>query len=400
MESLWLTLGIIILVVTLADVFLSALNFDESGFLTGPATEMQWRLLRRGTRRLPRSWRPTALRQVTGLQVVVTIMIWVFGTILGYGLIYYSQMSPSSFSVASGGDRELTLFNGLYFSAAQLATVGGSVLTAETDTLRFLSILESLTGVVLISLILTFLLGVYDVIGSLSTLCRQFSTTERGAGSSVATLTPYFRDGRVEGLGDHLEAISDSLTSYMDGLRLHHAAYYFQSGRDQFALPYALTMVGGTLGALRWGLPRGHPASEEPRLPALVFQYVEFADQLQDRLRWRDVEVPEVVSRDVFVAHARGGTLDVPRDQWVMSFLALSARMSKLAAVDPLADLDDAYQRYSEWLPFAHRSQLAMKNFGQRSKHLAMFLRRLLANPLKNVSWHSSNRAQSLFEHP
>ncbi len=357
MDSLWLLLGIVVLASTLIDVFLTALNFDESGFLGDRVAAAQWRLLRRGTRRLPRRWRPVALRQVTGLQVVTTIAVWVCGTILGYGLIYYSRLSPQSFT-PSGGDRELNFFDALYFSAAQLSTVGGSVLTAETDPLRFLSILETLTGVVLISLILTYLLGVYDVISSLNLLCRQFSTTERGAGSAVTTLAPHFRDGQTQGLDGHLASVSDALTAYMDGLRMHHTAYYFQSGRDQFALPYALRMVGDTLAALRWGLPSGHPASTEPALPPLVFQYVEFADQLQDKLRWRDVQVPEVVSKETFEAHAGRSTQPGPRDRWVMRFLGLDARMAELAEVEPLTDLDDTYQRYSGWLPFAHRAEL------------------------------------------
>ena len=357
MESLWLILGIVVLASTLIDVFLTALNFDESGFLGDRVAAGQWHLLRRVTRRLPRRWRPVALRQVTGLQVVATIAVWVCGTILGYGLIYYAKMSPQSFTPTSG-DRQLNFFDALYFSAAQLATVGGSDLTAETDPLRFLSILESLTGVVLISLILTYLLGVYDVIGSLNLLCRQFSTTERGAGSAVTTLAPYFQGGQAQGLDGRLSSIQDALTAYMDGLRMHHTAYYFQSGRDQFALPYALRMVGDTLAALRWGLPAGHPASSEPALPPLVFQYVEFADQLQDRVQWRDVEVPEVVAQEAFKAHAGRGPMQGPRDRWVMRFLGLDARMAELAAVEPLTDLDDAYRRYTEWLPFAHRAEI------------------------------------------
>ncbi|MEK8225320.1 hypothetical protein NKG05_03080 [Oerskovia sp. M15] len=145
----------------------------------------------------------------------------------------------------------------MYFSAAQLSTVGGSSLTAETNVLRFLSIAETLSGVVLVSLILTFLLGVYDVVRDLRALSAQFFSAERGAGSPVASLAPYFQQGQPSGLDGHLDGIASSFSSYTDGVRLHHAAYYFQSGRDQFALPYAIRMLGGTLGALRWGCRPG-----------------------------------------------------------------------------------------------------------------------------------------------
>ena len=356
METVWLVLGIVILGLVLLDVFLTALNYDESGFIAGPLASGQWRLLRRVTRRMSRRWRPLALRQVTGLQIMITVIAWLFGVILGFGLIYYGQMTKTAFSV-SGTGASLDFFNAMYFSAAQLSTVGGSSLTAETDVLRFLSIAETLTGVVLVSLILTFLLGVYDVIRDLRALSAQFFSAERGAGSAVASLAPYFQQGQPTGLDGHLDGIASTFSSYTDGIRLHHAAYYFQSGRDQFALPYAIRMLGGTLGALRWGLPTGHTASTEPDLIPLSFQFLEFGEYLQKRLRWSSVDVPEIVSAEEFARLAQEKRHRGRRDEWVTRFVDLERDMAELAAIEPLIDLDDSYRRYTEWLPFAYRAQ-------------------------------------------
>ncbi|NPC96664.1 FUSC family protein [Nocardioides sp. zg-DK7169] len=355
MEDFWLLLGIVVLAATLLDLFLTALNFDEAGFIAGRVTRGQWTVVRRFTRRMSRRWRPVALRQVTGLQIVAVITTWLFGIITGFGLIYYGLMSRAAFSV-SGTDAGLTLFDALYFSAAQLSTVGGSSLTAETDLLRFLSIAETLSGVILVSLILTFLLGVYSVIGDLNSLCRYFFTTERGAGSPTASLAPFFHDGQPDGLDSHLDGIAGSFASYVDGLRLHHAAYYFQSGRDQFALPYAVRMLAGTLSALRWGLPTGHPASTDPGLVPLSFQLLEFGEYVDRTTPARSLAVPEVVTRERFeqIARDRGRAGE---DRWVARFVELDAAMASLAQVEPLADGDDAYRRYSSWLPFAFRAE-------------------------------------------
>lgn len=356
MDGVWIVVGTVVLLGTLLDVFLTALDYDEAGFLAGRVSRVQWRLLRVVTRRLPRRWRPAALRQVTGLQVVVVIVVWLCGVIWGFGLIYYGLMSRSAFSAADSGAR-YDLFGAMYFSAAQLSTVGGSYLSADTDLLRFLSITETLTGVALVSLILTFLLGVYSVIADLNALCRHFLTSERGAGSPVASLATSFVDGQATGLSGHLDGIAGSFASYTDGLRLHHAAYYFQSGRDQFALPYALRMLAGTIGALRWGLPSGHPASREPALVPLTFQLLEFGDQLQDVLRWRSAGTPAVVDRERFAALAGGRDGGGPGDEWVARFVRLDADMAELARIAPLADVDEAYDRYAAWLPFAYRTQ-------------------------------------------
>lgn len=356
MSSLWTLLGLVILFGTLLDIFLTALNYDEAGFISARVSAWQWRLTRLATRRLPRRWRPVALRQVTGAQVVVLVVVWLAGVIAGFGFIYYGHMSRTSFT-GWGRGAPLDLFGAFYFSAAQLSSVGGSYLTAATDLLRFLSIAETLTGVVLISLILTFLLGVYGVITDLNALCRHFLVAERGAGSAVAGLAPYFRDGECSGLDGHLDGIAESFASYTEGLRLHHSAYYFQSGRDQYALPYAIRMLGGTIGALRWGLPAGHPATTEPTLVPLTFQFLEFGEYLQGILRWQSADVPEVLDRERFLDRVARAGRGEQVDEWTSRFLQLDRDMAALAGLSPLADPEEAYRRYARWLPFAYRAQ-------------------------------------------
>lgn len=365
MDTLWVGLGIVILVLTLLDVFLTALNYDEAGFLAGRLASWQWRLVRRLTRRLPRRLRPVALRQVIGLQVVITVLAWLTGTIIGYALIYFGQMRGDSFKY-SGGSADL--FSALYFSAGQLSTVGGtSLLTPNTDPLAALSMLESLTGVVLVSLTLTFLLGVYDVISNLRSLSSQFYDAGEGVRDPLSTLTPYFPEGQARGLDSHLEGLSDSFSAYSDGVRLHHAAYYFQSGRDTFSLPYSVHMLAGVIEGLRWGLPRSHPVSQEPTLLLLTNQFEKFEEHLHGLIQWQSTGVPETVDTSTFARQVTDlrlnpRTVPVPwrteaPDPWVRGFVQMNVAMADLVKSTPLVDLNEAYDRYVEWLPFAYQAQ-------------------------------------------
>lgn len=366
MNAFWLGAGIVILGFTLLDVFLTALNYDEAGFLAGRLAAWQWALIRRATRRMSRRWRPMALRQVTGLQIMLTVCVWLVGVIIGFGLIYLGLMYGKSFTydgVRAGP------FGALYFSAAQLATVGTSQLTPNTDLLRVLSILETLTGVVLVSLILTFLLGIYAVISSLRSLSVQFFSAGRGVGEPIASLAPYFPDGQSRGLDSHLQSVSDAFSSYADGIRLHHAAYYFQSGRDTFSLPYSIRMLAGITGGLRWGLPKGHPVTQEPTLLPLTEQFENFRRYMHPLLRWTSADVPETVDpaefRRQLDADARGRGDDgrhrrkraIAIDPWVARFIQVNTDMAELVHDVALTDIDEAYDRYVEWLPFAYRSQ-------------------------------------------
>jgi hypothetical protein len=349
MHQFWIILGTTVLIVAFIDVFLVVLNYDETGFLATRLCRLQWYCLRSVTRHLSRRWRPFALRQVTGLNVSLCVTVWLGCVVVGFGFIYYGLMAGTNFEYDGRGVRA-GLFSAMYLSAAQLSTVGTSQINAQTDVLRGLTIAETLSAPLLITLILTFLLGVYQVIRDLRTLSSNFSDAEHGVGDPIVNLEPYFPDG--QGLDSYLQAINDSFWSYADGLRMHHVAYFFQSGRDQFSLPYVLHMFGGTLAALRWGLPAGNRAAKEPLLVRLSSQYERFVDYLYGQLGWASA-LPEPVSyEDFFAAHL--GTVEAP-DVWVHRFLQLTAEMRRLAKLTVVDDSHELYSRYRQWLPFAHR---------------------------------------------
>jgi hypothetical protein len=137
---------------------------------------------------------------------------------------------------------------------------------------------------------------------------------------------------------------------------MHHVAYFFQSGRDQFSLPYVLRMFGGTLAALRWGLPAGNSVAKEPLLVRLSSQFERFVDYLHDQLGWSS-DVPEPLSLELFAA-AHLGAAETP-DIWVRRFLYLTGEMTRLAKLTASDDSQEIYARYRQWLPFAHRAAQA-----------------------------------------
>jgi hypothetical protein len=353
MRELWIVLGAVVLVVAFVDIFLVVLNYDESGFLATRLCRWQWYCLRSVTRRLSPRRRPFALRQVTGFNVLLSVTIWLGLVVVGFGFIYYGLMVGANFDY-DGRGVAAGLFSALYLSAAQLSTVGTSQINVQTDLLRVLTIAETLSAPLLITLILTFLLGVYQVIRDLRTLSSNFSDAEHGVGDPLANLAPYFPDG--QGLDGYLQAINDSFWSYADGLRMHHVAYFFQSGRDQFSLPFVIYAMGETLAALRWGVPSGSSVSKQPLLVRLMSQFERFVEYLHDQLGWPD-DVPAPISIDAF-STAHTDTVETS-DLWASRFLRLSHDMRQLSRVPPAHEAQEAYTRYREWLPFAYRCERA-----------------------------------------
>ena len=60
------------------------------------------------------------------------------------------------------------------------------------------------------------------------------------------------------------------LVEIYEGLRRYPIVYYYHHSRAYRSLPYTFRMIGGMAGALRWGLPKGHPGSQTPWLPTLI----------------------------------------------------------------------------------------------------------------------------------
>ena len=353
MRDIWVILGVAVLVIALVDVFLVVLNYEETGFLATRLCRLQWYCLRSVTRRLSRRWRPFALRQVTGLNILLIVTIWLGFIVFGFGFIYYGLMAGDDFEYDGRGVGP-GLFSALYLSAAQLSTVGTSQVNAQTDWLRTLTIAETLCAPLLITLILTFLIGVYQVIRDLRTLCANFSDAEHGVGDPLSNLRPYFPHG--QGLDGYLQAISSSFWSYADGLRMHHVAYFFQSGRDQFSLPYMLHTFGETLGALRWAVPSDSDVARQPLLTRLISQFERFIDYLHGQLKWPS-EIPTPASIEEFSAALQGTAKKT--DAWVERFLSLNHRMAQLTGPTRAQESAEVYGRYRQWLPFAYRCDRA-----------------------------------------
>lgn len=359
MDVVWIVLGVILLLVTLLDAFLAVLNYDEAGLFVDRIVRGQWLLLRAITRRMGRRWRPIVLRQVTGILILVTILWWVVGIVLGFTFIYLGAMGVSGAFQASTGVTP-DFLGALYLSVGQFSTVGVDNIAPGAVITNLLTVGEAMISVVLLSFIITFLVNVYGVIQALQSLSASYFRAGRGIGEPVDTLVPFFPDGASRGLGGHLDSVLEKLSAYADGLAQNRAAYYFQSGRDQFSLPFSLHMTAGIIGALRWGLPTGSDPSTEPGLIRLTDVYEDFRQRMQQALGWTTAPIPAPMSAQQFsaaVAAVEGPTSGAALDPWVRRFLGIDRRMARLTRSDAPIDVADAYQRYTAWLPFEFQAQ-------------------------------------------
>ncbi|MGX5697575.1 FUSC family protein [Agromyces soli] len=358
MDVAWIVIGCLILLATFLDTFLAVLNYDEAGFIVNRVMRLQWVVLRSITRRVSRRWRPIVLRQVTGILMITTILIWIGGMVLGFTFIYLGLIGFGRFQLSPGVSPDFV--GALYLSVGMFSTASADNIAPGGGWVNLVPVLEALSSIMLLSFIIAFLSNVYGVIQCLRSLCADFFSLGPGVGDPVEGLQPMFPDGAPRDLDRHLDELIDDFNLYCDGLRQDHSAYHFQSGDDQFALPFALYQTSGVVSALRWGLPSGHPASKAPAIERLIEAFDEFRERRYRMMKWDSPVSPEPLTRErfgeEFAAFRDSGERRL-LDPWVLRFLVLNDAMAKTIRAEAPTDVDDAYARYLGWLPFAHHAQ-------------------------------------------
>jgi len=355
MDWLLVPAGALLIFVGVVDVFFTVLHYDGLGFLSSRLYNSLYDSVRFLTRPLPRRYRALGLSTAAPLMVPVTIVVWIFLVSWGYALVYYAGMVRGNFSlsVPSLGP---SFMEALYFSGITISTLGLGDITPTNGVYQVIAVSEALTGFGILTLAITYVLGIYGVFQQLGVLSAGLYHQAQDTREPLSILTPHFPDGQHRGLESHMMQLHRGLVEIYEGIRRYPIVYYYHSRRAYRSLPYTFRMIGGMAGALRWGLPANHPGSQTPWLSTLIAGLENVVAYLDDRFLSEDLEdSPEPVPYETFQATIERGK--EPTDPWLAGFLRINAFMHDLARLEEDPDPEEAYERYKEWLPFAHRNR-------------------------------------------
>ncbi len=339
----------------IADVFFTVLHPDGFGFLSSRLYGGLFKTVRLLTRPLPQRLRSLGLSMAAPLMVPVTITVWIVLVLVGYALVYYAGMNSRSFNFSNPG-LEPSLSEALYISGTAISTLGFGDITPATGVYQALAISEALIGFGILTLAISYVVGIYGVLQQLGVAAAGLLHQASDNSEPLSILVPHFPGGEPRDIEPQVVAHHSSLVGLYEGLRRYPIVYYYYSRRAYRSLPYTFRMMGGVAGALRWGLPKGHPARQTPWLPALIRgldMTISFLDErfLSENLEEAPVPVPFETFRS---AHEQE---EEPENHWVARFFEMQRYMYKLARIKEPADAEEDYDQYKKWLPFAHRNQ-------------------------------------------
>ncbi|MBO0730583.1 MAG: two pore domain potassium channel family protein [Acidimicrobiaceae bacterium] len=349
MNVLLYVLGAILVVGGLVDVFLTVLHYDAPGLVLARSYRFVWHIARTATAALPERPRSLARSMVAPVMVAGSIGGWLGAQLLGFGLIFLPGFqSRHGFTL---GQLTGSLWSALYFSAATLTSLSFSDVEPRTLGYHWLAAAETLIGLGILTLTISYLLGLYQVLRQQSVLAARIQHQSGSSNDPRSLLAPHFFNGQARETSVLVRDLHQGLTEHYQGLLRYPIVYYFHTRQPNRSIAYIFWFVGATAAALRWGLPEGHPVAADPWLPALIEGYEDMARHLEDRFLPDAPEAPpEPVPFDTFLL-ARATGMD-PENERLKSFLAIDRCLQDLACLKEPSDAHEAYQRYQQWFHF------------------------------------------------
>ncbi|MFL6256750.1 MAG: potassium channel family protein [Pyrinomonadaceae bacterium] len=252
---IYTTAGFVLLVLIIFDIYATVLH---SSARYGPVGESLnrsvWRVARGISFRLARPNRHRLLNMIGPLLLPLLIVVYVVLLTLAFALVYYPHV-PSGFTFGVQHP-EPGWMDAVYFSGVTLTTVGYGDVVPRLAPLRFLALFEAASGLVVISLAITYMLTVYGALERKRAVAVSLYH-QAGEGADVAGfLIHHFVEGRFYGLRDALRTVTRDLQGLLESHIDHPVIHYFHPVEVYKSTPRVLFLLLETCTVIRAALDR------------------------------------------------------------------------------------------------------------------------------------------------
>jgi hypothetical protein len=240
---LWLVLeivGAVLTVLTLIDVFLTVLyaRFGTSIF-SNRVGRGTWRVFRFIAESFPGP-RKTLLAFGGPAILVVNVLVWASALTLGNALVFYPKLGTSI--QLPTGDTPTDFVSALYAAANSMSIVGSGNFSPQTAPFKLLYIFNSLVGVAMVSLVVTYFMQIYTALQrrNVATLRGQFATNCTGdAAELLAGICP---DGDPSNAVSRIADLAAAMTDVKEAHHFYSMLIYFRFADPSYS-PTRLALV-------------------------------------------------------------------------------------------------------------------------------------------------------------
>lgn len=245
--------GTMIVGAALFDIGLTVLHTQKESRISAAFNRLVWACLRGLAGIVPRRYYHSVLAWAVPIMIGGLIGLWVALFILGYALMYLPWIhDPGHF--AGQNDSGSALVAALYHSGISLSTVGYGDIVPRSAPFRLLAVTEGLSGLVLITLSVTYLLTLYPALSRKNVFASALNEETDGRPDAAPMVARYLLTGNFEPLAARLTVLNEQLLAVAEAHRFHSVLYYSHPVEVERSLVRALLALRGLLSTIRFGL--------------------------------------------------------------------------------------------------------------------------------------------------
>jgi hypothetical protein len=249
MHLLLPALGVVIIAIILADIYLTVL-YARIGcsLISDRLSRGTWLVFKFVTRGL-KSRRDKILTYCGPTILVLLVSTWVLGLMIGSAMIIYPKLGTSL--RANSGQTSTTFPTAIYVAGDSLTTVGTSDISPQTGFFRIYYTVSSFVGMSIITLTLTYFLEVYNALQRRNTFAMKLHSATGGTGDAAELLAGLGPAGHFDTGYTHLAEIGAEMASFKESHHFYSVLLYFRYSEPHYAMARMALICVDTISLLK-----------------------------------------------------------------------------------------------------------------------------------------------------
>jgi hypothetical protein len=238
--------------VVLLDIFLTVLYARAGTEVLSPVVARTiWLLFRLVSRPFGRH-RGTMLSLCGPVILVALIFVWAAGLALGSALIMHPHLGAGI--RASQGSTPTDFVSALYAGAGSLSFVGASDFKPQTSGLKALYMFNSLTGMSVMSLVLTYVMQIYNALRTRNALGLAIQTLSNDTGDAAELVAGLGPQGQFTSGYNNLSSLASSACAVKESHHFYPLLFYFRFPEPYYSVSKTATVLLDTVSLMKSGI--------------------------------------------------------------------------------------------------------------------------------------------------
>ncbi|MBV9037205.1 MAG: hypothetical protein JO182_22130 [Acidobacteriaceae bacterium] len=245
-------IGVLLLLLILLDIFLTVLYARiGTGIISDALTRLAWQFFLFFSKPF-RQRRAHILSFCGPVIVVVLVGIWALGLTCGTALIIHPKLGTAI--RASTGATPTDFITALYTGGSSISVVGSSDLAPQTSGFRLFYLLNSVIGMSVVSLTLTYLMQIYTALQQRNALGLKIHLMTSSTDDAAVLIAGLGPQGQFNSGYSNLADWSAEMAQVKELHHFYPVLFYFRFCEPYYSVSMSVLMAFDTVTLLKTGL--------------------------------------------------------------------------------------------------------------------------------------------------